>query len=368
MKSFIGILAMTVVFVVASIADASAQARKPQGSQRSLDRSAVEQQLKGNFPKLVRETLPLGAINQVWAGEKCGQDSTTVAIGYNPGSEIRFRIRQLLGTIVAFPEPVELVSEPGGTGFNVKPHGEEGVAANLWIFGTTKAGLDGNYVFVGKGSGRSPVLYLLHVQAEGYNTKNCPDLMVLVRPSVASGIGKAATALQEWMTAMQPGQGVPIRTVPVKNTPNPDGSIAPKNSAVPSTVKPSNTGRGGQDWLEQKAFDPSKLKFNWRVYGEPSLAPDVVYSDGVFTYLKFSEERIEGVRIAAISAVEKTKRGSIDSMVNWSFKGDTIVVQGIQRLTLEREGLVTCIVPEGMQPPASFKSAGLVFDTYARER
>jgi len=365
MKGFIGILAMVAAFIVVTVADASAQARKPQSSQRSLDRSAVEQQLKGNFPALARETLPLGAINKVWAGEKCGQDSTTVAFAYNPGSEIRFRVRQLLGTIVAFPEPVELVSEPGGSGFNVKPHGDEGVAANLWIFGATKAGRDGNYVFVAKGSGRVPVLYLLHVQAEGYNSKNCPDLMVLVRPSVASGIGKAATALQEWMTAMRPDQGVPVRSVPAKAAPAPDGSKGSKVSAVKGSGASKNTGRGEKDWLEEKAFDPSKLKFNWRVYGEPSLAPDIVYSDGVFTYLKYSKERIESVRIAAISAVERTKHGSIDSMVNWSFKGDTIVVQGIQRLTMEREGLVTCIVPEGMQPPASFKSAGLVSDTYA---
>jgi len=332
-----------------------AQARKPGGA--AVNRAEIDRQKAGVYPKLERDTLPLGAINQRWASSKCGQESTTVAVAYNPSSEIRFKVRQLLGTVVAFPEAVEVVSAPGGTGFRAEPHGDSDTSSNLWIFGSTKAGLDGNYVFVGKGGG-APVLYLLHIQSEGYNTKSCPDLMVLVQPPIAKGLGRAASALQEWMTAMNVGSGTPVRAVPVNSVP----TGYQKGKAATPDMSVGNTGRGEKDWLESKPFDPSQLKFDWRVYGEASLAPDIVYSDGVFTYLKFSGDRLETIRVAAISAVEQTKHGGIDSPVNWSIKGDTIVVQGIQRLTLEREGLVTCVVPEGLPAPGNLDATKARFN------
>ena len=92
-----------------------------------------KQQEGGAYPDLKRDSLPLGAINKQWS-EICGQDSTTIAVGYRPNSEIRFRVRQMLGTVVTFPERVGLVSAPSGSVFTAAAHGDNGaVISNVWV-------------------------------------------------------------------------------------------------------------------------------------------------------------------------------------------------------------------------------------------
>ena len=299
----------------------------------------IDQQKGGDYPDFNRSTLPLGAINKNWA-EGCGPESTTIAVAHRLDSELRFRVRQLLGTVVTFPENVSIVTAPGGTAFSAEPHGGDGSASNVWVFGTTQAGLDGNYVFVGSGRRAVPTMYLIRVQSEGYNTENCPDLLVLVKPSTSPALANAATAMQEWAASMGARAMAEQAAAPVSPAP---GTKAPAASANPGDA--DLAGRADVDWLQGRAFDPANLDFRWTVRGDAELAPDVVYSDCCFTYLQYAPERADKVRIAAVHAVERTGSGAIDAPVNWSMKGNTIVVQGIQKLTLEREGIVTCIDP-----------------------
>jgi len=314
---------------------------------------AIDRQAQGNYPRFDRSELPLGAINETWSSSaECGEEATTVLVAHSPTKEIRIRLRQLLGTVIAFPQKVSLVQKPGGKAFTARPHGGgEGDAGATWILGATSAGIDGNMVFVSDGSEGMPTLYVLHVQAEGFNTKNCPDLLVLVQPPTARGITALAQSIQQWSDS--------IRNMRSSETVDPlEGSGNSARERPVDTSKASLDGRGETDWVEGKPFDPSKLDFDWRVYGEESLAPDIVYSDGVFTYLKFSTDRLERVRIAAISSVEKTSRGAVDTPINWNLKNNTIVIQGVQRLTLEREGLVLCIVPGNLPAPKLALSGG----------
>jgi hypothetical protein len=298
----------------------------------------IEQQKGGDYPDFNRSTLPLGAINKNWA-EGCGPESTTIAVAHRLDSELRFRVRQLLGTVVTFPETVSVVTAPGGTAFSAEPHGGDGTASNVWVFGTTQAGLDGNYVFVGSGRKAVPTMYLMRVQSEGYNTENCPDLLVLVKPATSPALANAATAMQEWAASMGARAMAEQAAAPLM----PAAGKTPAASASGSDA--DLAGRADVDWLQGRGFDPANLDFRWTVRGDAELAPDIVYSDCCFTYLQYAPERADKVRIAAVHAVERTGSGAIDAPVNWSMKGNTIVVQGIQKLTLEREGIVTCIDP-----------------------
>ncbi len=321
---------------------------QPQQRLRTANQaSQIQSQKAGEFPNFKRSTVPLGAINQQWA-EACGQDQTTIAVAHRVDSEIRFRVRQLLGTVVTFPEPVSIVTSPGGTTFTLKAHGDDPERANIWVFGATQSGLDGNYVFVGSSRSGMPTMYLLRVQAESYKTQHCPDLMVLVKPSTSPALANAASAMQEWVAAMNLNTprmaAAEVTALKVNKVPGSQGTaeVRPERDA---------TGRQSTDWIEGKPFDAAALDFRWKVRSPNGseadfIAPDIVFSDCCNTYLQFDAERIDKVRIAGIHAVELTGSGLIDAPVNWSMKGNTIVVQGVQKLTLEREGIVVCIDPD----------------------
>lgn len=346
--------AIVVVSVMAVAGSALAQSQTPvplPGTPQSQVNS-IDQQSSGQFSTLPkRAKLPLGAINRAWS-DRCGSDQTTLAVAHRLDQEITFRIRQLLGTTVVFPESVALVSGASGTAFAAKPYAPgPDQESQTWVFGATNAGIDGNFVFIGRGStSGTPTLYLLHVQAEGVNTENCPDLVVLIKPAVAPEMHNAARAMHEWATAMRlrggedkaqaaslasqtPPKGVPS-AMPVK----------PVESAGPLS------GRATTDWLEGRGFNPSELDFRWKVYSRSGddgklIAPDVVYSDCCNTYLQFDQSRIDKVRIGAVHTVEQIGDGKIDAPVNWTMKGNTIVVKGVQPLTIERGGIVVCIEP-----------------------
>lgn len=345
MNRWVSLLGVAAVLAISSPAAARSIGEKPAGMPAGQARD-IQKQEEGNYPALKRDVLPLGAINKKWSSD-CGQESTTLAVAYSPNSEIRFRVRQLLGTVVAFPEAVAAVSQPGGVAFSAKPYGPDGAkSSQVWVFGTTKAGVDGNYVFIGGKSGELPRLYLVHVQSEGFNTKECPDLMVLVKGATSADLDRAAAALKAWARSVDKGAIAAASGGEATTAAAPAGvADGPKSKPQDAGKREDLTGRGKVDWLGSKPFDPAALNFNWKVYGEKSLAPDVVFSDCCFTYLRYSKKRIEWVRLAAVSAVERTVHGKIDAPVNWDMKGNTVVVQGVQPLTLEREGLYTCIKP-----------------------
>lgn len=344
--------AMAMMGVVGS-ALAQSQTPVPLPGTPQAQIKSIDQQSKGEFSTLPkRAKLPLGAINRAWS-DTCGADQTTLAVAHRLDQEITFRIRQLLGTTVVFPESVALVSGASGTAFAAKPYAPgPDQESQTWVFGATNAGIDGNFVFIGRGSASgTPTLYLLHVQAEGVNTQNCPDLVVLIKPAVSPEMHNAARAMHEWATAMRLRGGVD-QALPASQTP--DQGVP---SAMP--VKPVEsvgplTGRPTTDWLEGRGFNPSELDFRWKVYSRSGddgklIAPDVVYSDCCNTYLQFDQSRIDKVRIGAVHAVEQIGDGKIDAPVNWTMKGNTIVVKGVQPLTIERGGIVVCIEPnEGL--------------------
>lgn len=332
------------VYAAALVAVAWAEAAQAQSAQPLQPPSSVQNQIReqesGVYPTLQnRSVLPLGAINKKWA-DQCGQTGTTIAVQHSPHREIQFRVRQLLGTVVTFPEPVQIVSQPGGGGFTAEAYGPKGtVASRVWVFGAANAGISANYVFGGGSIHGFPTLYTLQVQAEGINTENCPDLMVLVHAPVSEDMKALAQMMHDFVART----GEPITGNGARQSGEvlwPSTDLGPVRDNLTG-----DSGRAGVDYLEGKDYDPSNLVFDWSMRGDETLAPDIVYSDGYFTYLKYHAERVDRVRIAAIHAVERTGGGKIDTPVNWNWKGNTIVVQGVQPLTLEREGIVLCIDP-----------------------
>lgn len=319
------------------VSEANAQQSPPRLNTGAA--AQIQSQEQGNYPALSnRSALPLGAINNAWTND-CGQEDSTLVVAHSTTREIAFRVRQLMGSVVVFPEPVQVVSAPGGGGFTAEPYGaNRAQASTTWVFGTTNAGVDSNYVFGGSSRHGVPTIYPIHVQAEGLNTENCPDMVVLIKPAVSKEMQRLAKMMHDWSNAaMATGQHVQ----------SPQWSSATFDAASDDQEAEETTddgsGRKEQDYLASFQTDPTKLVFDWEMYGEQSLLPDGVYSDCCRTYLYYKPERFPRVRFPAISAVERTANGLIDSPVVTNVRNTTIVVNGIQDLTLEREGFVGCI-------------------------
>lgn len=77
--------------------------------------------------------------------------------------------------------------------------------------------------------------------------------------------------------------------------------------------------------------DPATLNFAWTSRGERKLMPARIYDDGTFTYLAWSA----GTPIPAF--LERNQKGE-EGPVNFSVRGDVIVVEGVPKQIVLRAG------------------------------
>ena len=90
--------------------------------------------------------------------------------------------------------------------------------------------------------------------------------------------------------------------------------------------------------LEQQAandpyavVDPADLNFAWRASGDPELLPENTYDDGTATFLTWPV----GKDVPAILVVNSK---GVEGPVNFTVRGDTIVVDGVPRTLVLRAG------------------------------
>ncbi len=78
-------------------------------------------------------------------------------------------------------------------------------------------------------------------------------------------------------------------------------------------------------------LDPAELNFNWESKGDPALLPDRAYDNGVATFLSWSAE-------VPVPAILVTDSEGIEGPVNFTVRGETIVVEGVPRSIVLRMG------------------------------
>jgi len=305
-------------------------------------KQAIASQSKGQYPTLSRSALPKGAINQNWAASCAEEDSITSVI-YSPSKELRVRTRQLIGTVIVFPEVVSALTSGLGNIISLKAYpNDKSTKSKIWILGAREAGVDGNVAFIGRPDLNSPRIYSLHVQTEGLNTVNCPDLVFQIRGTTDQALeGVAGSILQKMNLAT--GEAPPAAVA------EPDERQLKTTQELRTELETDSltgTGRQEVDWLEGFRFDPSRLDFRWKLGGDPKtdFAPDIVFSDDAFLYLQWDEKRMQQMMLPAISVVVKTDKGKLDAPVSFVKRGNTIIVQRVANLTLELEGIVVCVV------------------------
>ncbi len=85
--------------------------------------------------------------------------------------------------------------------------------------------------------------------------------------------------------------------------------------------------------------------YNYTVYGSDRIKPSKVFDDGLFTYMLFDESYVE---IPAVFYVEKN---GYESMVNFRFLGDYMIVERIgANFTLRNGDNVVCVTNNNYYP------------------
>lgn len=79
------------------------------------------------------------------------------------------------------------------------------------------------------------------------------------------------------------------------------------------------------------SVDPSDLNFAWSGEGPASLLPDRAFDDGVATFLTWPSGR-------DVPAILRTNAKGEEGPVNYTVRGDTIVIDGVPRQLVLRSG------------------------------
>ena len=244
----------------------------------------VANQQRGKFTKLKRNSDDLlGAESEVWARSKPSDGIYNVT--WDNRETIKIAFRRYFTTSIVFPRwevitEVNLGSPEAYKISNPQNH-------VVQVVPLKSAGADSSITMHSK----SGNVYTFYVKTESFNTSNVTDLKVNVR--------------------------VPL-------DPN-----EPKD-----TVKEN-------DYLADVLFNPDALQFNFNMYGDSSLAPERVYTDGVRTWLDFGNRvnKQDGVVVFKVS-------NGVDILVNYNWVGNKIIIQDSGDFALKHDGRFVCITKE----------------------
>lgn len=101
-----------------------------------------------------------------------------------------------------------------------------------------------------------------------------------------------------------------------------------------------------------KPSEPAKLNFAWSSAGTPELLPNRAYDDGDAVFLTWAA----GTPIPAILI---TNAEGDEGPVNYTTRGDTVVVEGVPPQIILRSGRDTATLTNTGPMPASSRQAGL---------
>lgn len=246
----------------------------------------VVDELDGNYPKMTREpSVPLAAMQKAW--DKNEKGAGVYIINFDPREIIKITVREYMTTTVIFPawETIsEVVVGDDGNYQILKPRD------NIVIIRPVNyVGLDTSITMVGSHGH----VYGFYVRVEGYNSKNISDITVRVIVPAPLSTNCKTSKLQ------------------VKN-----------------------------DYLDEAYFSSSKLNFKFSMSGDETIAPNLVYSDGVRTWFDYGD-RLDERKIPTFYSVIDGYQQAINVTVD----GDRLVAQGSGSFVLKSGDRATCVYP-----------------------
>ena len=95
------------------------------------------------------------------------------------------------------------------------------------------------------------------------------------------------------------------------------------------------------------SIDPAQINFAWSKSGDEKLLPESVFDDGEATFLSWPEGR-------AVPAILITDAAGTEGPVNFTVRGNTIVVEGVPPQIVLRAGKERALIVNA-GPPRSFR-------------
>lgn len=312
-------------------------------------------QAQGNYGNLDRATsLPQGTIQRAWDRPAAtpGQVAPgVVQFTWHPHLIMQIRVRDFMVTEIILPEWEAATDVYAGDATAIEA---TDMRKNVVAVRPIAAGIDTTLTIIGQ----SGNVYKFYVRSDGFNGAAIADLTVLVAASRGGrSFGGAQLAPGPQSNATAPGanpspspDAIP-RNGFVRNASAMTGGIT--GTPAPALQTAALTGHTA-DYLRSINVRPEQVTFPYRMFerspGDREIAPDRVFTDGVWTYLDYGT-RGETVRRPVVYAVID----GVDSMVNTRTIGDrqqilVIEVTGTD-FTLRNGQKVVCLTIERPDSP-----------------
>lgn len=269
-------------------------------------------------------SMPLGEVQKAW--DEAPATAGVYSVAYHPEKVIKLRVRQAMTTTVILPEWERVGDIYLGDNYVFSA---QKTRPNIIIVRVAYIGADTSMTVVGEASGS---VYTFYMRAVGVGAKKVPDVTVNVLAAKPQKVMEAEAAT----AAAAPAAGV-------------SAAVQLASAAAGSEKKPAGDGLEDPDYLSEIPFDPAKLRFDFTMSGDKSIAPERVFSDGIFTYFDYGD-RWNGTDLPAFYRVVD----GVDTPQNVRYKGSMVVVESAGAFTLRNGQRVVCVRPSDWAPEGKY--------------
>lgn len=252
----------------------------------------IENQQREEDAELSRpESVPLGQIQAAW--DKASPGAGVYTISYQPDRIIRLKTRPFVTTTIVLPEWEKIKDILiGDDELFLSEKKEDNIVSLL----SKSEGCDTSLTIIGQ----SGNVYGFYVRSDGIHSLHVPDLVVYVK-SYLSRDSKNFFSKKQLII-------------------------------------------GSPDYIDNLPFSPDNLTFSFEMSARDkesqNIAPEFVYSDGIWTWLDF-ESRWNTLSLPVVYQIID----GVDTPVNTRIVGTKIIVQGSGPLTLKSGQKIVCITP-----------------------
>ena len=250
-------------------------------SQAPVDSQAynrAQQQAQGNYSPLDRSVggMPLGTTQDAWSKPfdhmAPGQQAPgVVRFSWTPDLIMPIRIRDYMVSSIVLPDWEEVVDFFFGESFYMQG---AIVRSNVVAIRSSQSGIDTTLTVFGK----SGNLYTFYVRAESYNTRKITDINVFVEVPPSAGLWKTSGSSP---LDFQRGYGGQMAQMgQMSQMPQMPGPAAAPHAAAPDAMN-----SGSLVPRDSMIFDMTMFEV---AQGDSAIAPEYVYSDGVWTYFHYA--------------------------------------------------------------------------------
>lgn len=300
--------------------------------------SKAEAQAAGDYGSMTRPSVPLGAIQQAW--DAADQKAGVYAVKFRGDEVIRLRVREFMPTTVVFPEWEEIKATIVGDKDGLLV---DQVSPRILIIRAGYVGADGGVTVIGK----SGLVYPFYVRLEGVESKFTSDVKVTIQAE-----NPAREVIEQAGGAAREPERKPAADAPAGRegaAAKPESQAGLSHGEREDRRRGSQTGESSPDYLTPVKVSPENISFEFTMSGDRSIAPERVYSDGVFTFFDYGS-RWDASDLPVVYRVVD----GVDTPVNTRVRGGKLIAETTGAFTLRNGQRVVCIRPKDYVPDGSF--------------